>query len=64
MARKTRDVLSVDWVRLELLRTAYSTRGGLFARMDPRMVLAWYLVMAIAPWLSLIHISEPTRPAA
>lgn len=52
MARKTRDVLSVDWVRLELLRTAYSTRGGLFARMDPRMVLAWYVVMAIAPWLT------------
>ena len=52
MSRKTRDVLSVDWVRLELLRTAYSTRGGLFSRMDPRMVLAWYLVMAIAPWLT------------
>ena len=52
MSRKTRDVLSVDWVRLELLRTAYSTRGGLFARMDPRMVIAWYLVMAIAPWFT------------
>ena len=52
MARKTHDVLSVDWVRLELLRTAYSTRGGLFARMDPRMVIAWYLVMAIAPWFT------------
>lgn len=52
MARKTHDVLSVDWVRLELLRTAYSTRGGLFARMDPRMVIAWYLVMAVAPWFT------------
>ena len=52
MARKTHDVLSVDWIRLELLRTAYSTRGGLFSRMDPRIVLAWYLVMAIAPWLT------------
>lgn len=52
MARKTHDVLSVDWVRLELLRTAYSTRGGLFSRMDPRMVIAWYLVMALAPWFT------------
>lgn len=52
MARTTHDVLSVDWVRLELLRTAYSTRGGLFSRMDPRMVLAWYLVLAIAPWFT------------
>lgn len=52
MTRKTHDVLSVEWVRLELLRTAYSTRGGLFARMDPRMVIAWYLVLAIAPWFT------------
>ena len=52
MARTTHDVLSVDWVRLELLRTAYSTRGGLFSRMDPRMVLVWYLVMAIATWFT------------
>src|SRR5699024_1735598 len=52
MARTTHDVLSVDWVRLELLRTAYSTRGGLFSRMDPRMVIAWYLVMALAPWFT------------
>ena len=52
MARKTHDVLSVDWIRLELLRTAYSTRGGLFSRMDPRIVIAWYLVLAIAPWLT------------
>ncbi|MBE9404738.1 energy-coupling factor transporter transmembrane protein EcfT [Brachybacterium sp. Marseille-Q2903] len=52
MARKTHDVLSVDWVRLELLRTAYSTRGGLFARMDPRMVLAWYVLLALAPWFT------------
>lgn len=52
MARKTHDVLSVDWVRLELLRTAYSTRGGIFSRMDPRMVLLWYLILAIAPWFT------------
>jgi len=52
MARKTRDVLSVEWVRLELLRTAYSTRGGLLARMDPRMVLLWYALLGIAPWLT------------
>src|SRR5699024_9641853 len=41
MARKQRDVLSVEWVKLELIRTAYATRGGLFSVMDPRMVLGW-----------------------
>ncbi|AOS61946.1 energy-coupling factor transporter transmembrane component T family protein [Actinoalloteichus hymeniacidonis] len=50
--RKQHDVLSVEWVKLELIRTAYATRGGLFATMDPRMVIGWYLVFAVAPWLT------------
>lgn len=50
--RKNRDVLSVEWIKLELIRTAYATRGGLFSRMDPRMVIAWYLLPAIAPWFT------------
>ncbi|KHL17027.1 energy-coupling factor transport system permease protein [Mumia flava] len=50
--RKHRDVLSVEWVKLELLRTAYATRGGLLARRDPRVVVCWYLVLAIVPWLT------------
>lgn len=52
MARKDRNVLSVDWIKRELLRTAYATRGGLFAAMDPRVVVLWYLVMSIAPWFT------------
>lgn len=50
LRRKQRDVLSLEWVKLELIRTAYATRGGLFASMDPRAVLAWYVLLAIAPW--------------
>jgi len=52
MSRKQRDLLSVEWVKLELIRTAYATRGGLFARLDPRVVLGWYLILAVAPWLT------------
>lgn len=52
MQRKQRDVLSVEWVKLELLRTAYATRGGLLARMDPRVVIGWYLVFAVVPWFT------------
>lgn len=52
MARVQHDVLSVEWVRLELIRTAYATRGGLFAAMDPRAVIAWYLLCAIVPWFT------------
>ncbi|APE33223.1 cobalt ABC transporter permease [Nocardia mangyaensis] len=52
MIRKQHDVLSVEWVKLELLRTAYATRGGLLSRLDARVVLGWYLVFAVVPWLT------------
>ncbi len=50
--RKTHDVLSMEWIKLELIRTAYATRGGLFAKMDPRVVLLWYLLLGGAPWFT------------
>ncbi|WP_210767279.1 energy-coupling factor transporter transmembrane component T family protein [Flavimobilis rhizosphaerae] len=52
MMRQQHDVLSVEWIKLELIRTAYATRGGMFAALDPRAVIVWYLVMALAPWLT------------
>lgn len=52
MARVHHDVLSLEWVKLELIRTAYATRGGLFAAMDPRAVVIWYLLLAIMPWFT------------
>lgn len=52
LTRTTHDVLSVEWIKLELIRTAYATRGGLVARMDPRMVLGWYALLALAPWFT------------
>lgn len=50
--RKHHDVLSVEWVKLELIRTAYATRGGLFAALDPRAVLGWYVLLGLAPWFT------------
>lgn len=50
--RKQRDVLSVEWIKLELIRTAYATRGGWFSTLDPRAVIIWYLIMAIVPWFT------------
>lgn len=52
MARAHHDVLSVQWIKLELIRTAYATRRGLFAGMDPRAVVVWYLGLAIVPWFT------------
>ncbi len=50
--RKERDVISVEWVKLELLRTAYATRGGMLAARDPRFVIGWYLIFAVVPWFT------------
>lgn len=50
--RKERDRLSVEWVKLELLRTAYATRGGMLAARDPRFVIGWYLIFAVVPWFT------------
>ncbi len=52
MARVHHDVLSVQWIKLELIRTAYATRGGLFAAMDPRAVVIWYIGLALVPWFT------------
>jgi energy-coupling factor transport system permease protein len=50
--RRERDTISVEWVKLELLRTAYATRGGLLAIMDPRAVVVWYLLLGLSPWFT------------
>ncbi|QHC02264.1 energy-coupling factor transporter transmembrane protein EcfT [Epidermidibacterium keratini] len=34
------------------MRVAYATRGGFLARRDPRAVLGWYVILAVAPWLT------------
>ncbi|WP_265522413.1 energy-coupling factor transporter transmembrane component T family protein [Oerskovia flava] len=50
--RKDRDTISVEWVKLELMRTAYATRGGLLSKRDPRVVIWWYLLFAVVPWFT------------
>src|SRR5699024_11845943 len=44
--------LSIELIKLDLIRSAYASRGCLFSKMDPRAVLAWYLILAIAPWFT------------
>jgi energy-coupling factor transport system permease protein len=50
--RKGFDRSGVEWLKLELMRVAYATRGGFLARRDPRAVVAWYAVCALAPWFT------------
>jgi energy-coupling factor transport system permease protein len=50
--RKGLERSGVEWVKLELMRVAYATRGGFLAARDPRGVVAWYAVAALAPWFT------------
>ncbi len=46
------DRMSVEWVKVELMRVAYATRGGFLSRRDPRAVLGWYAIGALVPWFT------------
>lgn len=45
------DKLSVEQIKLELMRTAFGRQSTFLSRFDPRMLIIWYCFFAIAPWL-------------
>lgn len=42
--------LSVERIKIELLRTAYGQSMTFLSKFDPRMLIGWYSFFAIAPW--------------
>ncbi|MNZ40045.1 Cobalt transport protein [compost metagenome] len=42
--------LSVERIKIELLRTAFGHSMTFLSRFDPRMLIGWYSFFAIAPW--------------
>lgn len=42
--------LSVERIKIELLRTAYGHSLTFLSRFDPRVLMFWYSFFAIAPW--------------
>jgi ABC-type cobalt transport system, permease component CbiQ and related transporters len=44
------DKLSVEQIKVELMRTAFGRRSTLLSRFDPRVLLGWYTILAILPW--------------
>ncbi|WP_186580002.1 energy-coupling factor transporter transmembrane component T family protein [Aquibacillus kalidii] len=42
--------VSIDSLKLTLLRTAYVKKGSFLAQFDPRIVILWYSIFAILPW--------------
>jgi energy-coupling factor transport system permease protein len=46
-----RSATSVDAIKTDLLRTAYDNEGSFLHRLDPRVLLVWYVVFLFVPWL-------------
>lgn len=44
------DKLSIDFLRNQVLKNAYGNNDTVIARLDPRILLVWYLMMGLVPW--------------
>jgi energy-coupling factor transport system permease protein len=44
------DKLSVEQIKIELMRTAFGRQSVLLSRFDPRILIVWYSFFAVAPW--------------
>jgi energy-coupling factor transport system permease protein len=50
MWESIKEKISVEYIKREIIKSAYGNRQTFMARLDPRILLAWYLVFAIVPW--------------
>ncbi len=44
------DKLSMDFLRNQVLKNAYGNDDTFIAKLDPRILLVWYLFFALVPW--------------
>ena len=44
------DKFSMDFLRNQVLKNAYGNDDTVIAKLDPRVLLAWYLVVGLVPW--------------
>lgn len=44
--------MSIDFLKTQVYKNAYANIDTVIAKLDPRILLIWYLFFAIAPWFS------------
>ncbi len=44
------DKFSIDFLRSQVLKNAYGNDDTVIAKLDPRVLLAWYLIVGLVPW--------------
>ncbi|KUO58777.1 MAG: cobalt transporter [Gracilibacter sp. BRH_c7a] len=42
--------ISVENIKLEIMRTTFGNRDTFLSQLDPRVLMFWYLIFAIFPW--------------
>ncbi|MDR4887458.1 energy-coupling factor transporter transmembrane component T [Fredinandcohnia sp. QZ13] len=55
LAKFFQDKLSLEYIKNELVRTAYSVEENMLTRLDPRVLLIWYCYFGIVPWFIYSH---------
>ncbi|MGL4818739.1 MAG: energy-coupling factor transporter transmembrane component T family protein [Bacilli bacterium] len=50
MIGRMNEFLSVERIKIEIVRTAFGIEQTFLSRRDPRLLLVWYLIMCITPW--------------
>lgn len=46
------DKLSLDFLRNQVLKNAYGNNDTVIAKLDPRVLIVWYLFFGLVPWFS------------
>ena len=44
------DKISIDFLRNQVLKNAYGNDDTVIAKLDPRILLVWYLFFGLVPW--------------
>src|SRR5690625_2164889 len=52
LTAKLKDVLNVETIKLELIKTAFGKPDVYLAKIDPRVLVFWYLTISILPWFT------------
>lgn len=52
LTAKIRDVLNVETIKLELIKTSFGKPDVYFSKIDARLLIFWYLVVSLLPWFT------------
>src|SRR5699024_11552967 len=52
LTAKLKDVLNVETIKLELIKTAFGKPNVYFSKIDPRLLIFWYLFISLLPWFT------------